>query len=785
MNRPIKTFLRGRIPRGSQRIKLGGTMGPHREGTGTIVGREAILKVLESYGPSAIRIATIGSHSALDVCDGAVEEGFPTLVICEKGRATPYARYFRSVRDKEGRAVRGMVDEAIVLSKFQEVLSEKMQDRLRRSNAVFIPNRSFTSYCDLDEIERSFRVPLFGSRNLLRTEEREEERSYYWILEKAGLPAPEKIEDPKDIDGLVIVKLHHNVKKLERGFFTAANFKEYKAKSAALLKQGVISTRDLAKARIERYIIGPIFNFDFFYSPIETQGEKLELLGIDWRFETSLDGHVRLPADQQLTLDESQRIPEYVVVGHNSATLRESSLGAVFDIAERYVRATQEHFRPGIIGPFTLQTDDPRSEVFLRRPHIPLGDVKHRAQAGLAQGRAVVSHDDVFRNALGLVKRQLLVRGQTHVAVERRLEAPVDPEELEPLPLGLDRGVEEIEVEDRTDDVPLNASLRQGSRRDDTLFEERRRFRLIFLEVRGGEESPLQLLDVVMQFHDDEAVDVLRVLDFLWSGKPGLFEDPVVTAFLLPLLRAQEVPAAEERHAERSLDFVEIAIRREGSIRDEDRVRLAQAVLHLLAQHVLEFRKDDRLVDHAADRAAFLVPYRAEVSRVWGGPSFFAYHEGRESFLDRPIAHVEGGVRANRRDPDGGRTVRLQDFQNRLAADDRPRPLPVRPHGTSEFNPLGPRKAISWRNVFIGRFASRRVGHTTGQMVGMGLGRQGPPARGAPRARRLPRGPIEGRPLRAASGGINRPDSGPAFEGIRDGPGGRPENRGRRESRER
>src|SRR5213593_3762321 len=233
-----------------QRIKLGGTMGPHREGTGTIVGREAILKILETYDPSAIRIATIGSHSALDVCDGAVEEGFPTLVVCEKGRATPYARYFHAMRDKEGRAVRGMVDEAIVLSKFQDVLSEKMQDRLRKANVVFIPNRSFTSYCDLDEIERSFRVPLFGSRNLLRTEEREEERSYYWILEKAQLPAPEKIEDPKDIDGLVIVKLHHKVKKLERGFFTAASYKEYQAKSAALLKQGVISTRDLAKARI-------------------------------------------------------------------------------------------------------------------------------------------------------------------------------------------------------------------------------------------------------------------------------------------------------------------------------------------------------------------------------------------------------------------------------------------------------------------------------------------------------------------------------------------------------
>src|SRR5437667_9177771 len=156
----------------SQRIKLGGTMGRHREGTGTIVGREAILRVLETYNPSALRIATIGSHSALDVCDGAVEEGFPTLVICEKGREAPYGRYFRAVRDKDGRAVRGTVDEAIVLGKFGEVVSPKFQEHLRSVSGVFIPNRSFTSYVDLDAIEDDFRIPIFGSRNLLRTEER-------------------------------------------------------------------------------------------------------------------------------------------------------------------------------------------------------------------------------------------------------------------------------------------------------------------------------------------------------------------------------------------------------------------------------------------------------------------------------------------------------------------------------------------------------------------------------------------------------------------------------------
>src|SRR6266566_1769558 len=304
-----------------------------------MIEREAIVEILEGYDPSEVRVASIGSHSALDVCDGAVEEGFRTLVICEKGRATPYARFFRSVRDNEGRPRRGMVEEAI-------------------------------------------RVPLFGSRNLLRTEERDFERSYYWILETAKLPAPEKFDRPSDIDGLAIVKLPHKVKKPERGFFTAARFQEYREKSEALLKQGVISKADLAKARIERYIIGPIFNFDFFYSPIEEEAEKLELLGVDWRFETSLDGHVRLPADQQLTLNKAQRIPEYVVVGHNAATLRESSLKDAFEIAEAYVKATQRYFAPGIIGPFTLQTavdKDLRFWVYDVSPRIGGGTNIHMA----------------------------------------------------------------------------------------------------------------------------------------------------------------------------------------------------------------------------------------------------------------------------------------------------------------------------------------------------------------------------------------------------------------------
>jgi 5-formaminoimidazole-4-carboxamide-1-(beta)-D-ribofuranosyl 5'-monophosphate synthetase len=249
-----------------------------------------------------------------------------------------------------------MVDEVIVYERFKEIMAGAEQERLRRANVLFVPNRSFTSYVGMGDIEDSFRVPMFGNRSMLRTEERSEERSYYWLLEKAGLPFPERIEDPADIDALAIVKLPHAKKRLERGFFTASSTQEYKEKSETLLRQGVITREDLEAGRIERYVIGPVFNLDMFYSPIETQGSKLELIGIDWRFETSLDGHVRLPAPQQMSMLEHQMWPEYTVCGHNSATLRESLLERAFRLGEIFVRASQEHYAPGIIGPFCLQT---------------------------------------------------------------------------------------------------------------------------------------------------------------------------------------------------------------------------------------------------------------------------------------------------------------------------------------------------------------------------------------------------------------------------------------------
>lgn len=321
-----------------------------------MISRDVVLGNLEKYNLDDAKIGVLASHSALDTCEGAVSEGFRTVAVCQKGRDAAFSRYFRAQREADGTVRRGVVDDTIMLDKFSEIMRPEVQQDIMSRNALFVPNRSFTSYNPIDAVEDDFAVPMVGSRNLLRSEERGEERDYYWLLEKAGMPFPKKVEKPEDIDGLTIIKVHHKVKKLERGFFTAKDYDQFVQKSEELIAQNVLEPDFLQHARMEQYIIGPVFNLDFFYDPLEEKGEKVELLGVDWRFESSLDGYVRLPAKQQVELEEDGIIPEYTVCGHNSATMRESLLDKAFELAEKYVAATKKFYDPGIIGPFCLQT---------------------------------------------------------------------------------------------------------------------------------------------------------------------------------------------------------------------------------------------------------------------------------------------------------------------------------------------------------------------------------------------------------------------------------------------
>ncbi len=292
-------------------------------------------------------IAVLGSHSALDVCRGAKDEGFNTLVVSEKGRDKTYGKYFKT-HDKLG-----CVDEILYVDEFKDVISTEVQKKLLEKNCIFIPHRSFEVYINnYDSIENNFKVPIFGNKLLLRTEERTEKINQYSILKKAGIKYPIIFNKPKNIDRLVIVKAQQQKVSFERGFFFATNQKEYNREAQKRIKSGFISKQGLKDATIEEFIVGTAVNFNFFYSPINN---RLELIGTDTRRQTNLDGFLRLPAAQQKSIENYQEIT-FKEMGHLAVTLPESLIEEAMEVGEKFVEATKKMFSPGIIGPFALQS---------------------------------------------------------------------------------------------------------------------------------------------------------------------------------------------------------------------------------------------------------------------------------------------------------------------------------------------------------------------------------------------------------------------------------------------
>ncbi|MEL9940705.1 MAG: formate--phosphoribosylaminoimidazolecarboxamide ligase family protein [Ignisphaera sp.] len=302
-------------------------------------GRLNVKELLNGYKLSDISIAAIASHSALDVFDGAKDEGFKTIAVCQKGREKPYLRFKR------------VVDVPMILDKFADVVRQENIELLRRYNTIFVPNRSFSVYVGYDNIEKIFSVPIFGNRYLLRYEERVGEKTYYRILDEAGIRRPKTFSSPDEIDRPVMVKMPHAKKRVERGFFVAIDRDDFWKKFRKLVSDGVVREDDLPKASIEELVIGAHFNVNYFASIAR---RDVEIISIDRRIQTNLDGFLRLPANIQTELSEYIDI-EMIEIGHEMATIRESMLEKLFEIGDRFAEACKKAEPPGIIGPFTLQ----------------------------------------------------------------------------------------------------------------------------------------------------------------------------------------------------------------------------------------------------------------------------------------------------------------------------------------------------------------------------------------------------------------------------------------------
>ena len=263
-----------------------------------------IGEILEKYDLNKLAIGTLGSHSALNIFKGAKEEGFRTVCVCKEKDAILYKKF-------------PLADEIIIVEDFTELLSEALQEKLRRLNVVLIPHGSFTAYLSTKQLTSSLYVPMFGNRQLLHWEASREKQAEW--LRKAGLRLPDS---------------------------PASFYKKFKE----MVKRGLLREEDVGKIHLQEYALGVNVYPSYFSSIIK---DDVELLAVDRRYESAVDAIGKIPANEQLEIEVN---PTYTIVGNFPIVLRESLLPEFMRMGDNVHKKAKELAPPGIIGPFCLET---------------------------------------------------------------------------------------------------------------------------------------------------------------------------------------------------------------------------------------------------------------------------------------------------------------------------------------------------------------------------------------------------------------------------------------------
>jgi 5-formaminoimidazole-4-carboxamide-1-(beta)-D-ribofuranosyl 5'-monophosphate synthetase len=274
-------------------------------------------------------ITTLGSHCSLQILKGAKDEGFNTLLICERKRLGLYKRF-------------NFIDDIIVVDKFNEISGERCIRHLRKTNSIIIPHGTMIAYMSREEIE-NITTPFFGNKWIIRWEA--DRKLKQKLMNEALLTTPRSITSKDKIEKLCIVKLHGAAGG--RGYFLAWNRQSFEEGAKKLIVQGVINSED--DLYIQEYVYGVPTYLQFFYSPVTNM---LEFMGVDRRYESDVDGMGRIPAKQQLA-NEMQ--PSYNIVGNIPLVLRESLLEEVYAMGERFVETARRLVPPGMTGPFCIE----------------------------------------------------------------------------------------------------------------------------------------------------------------------------------------------------------------------------------------------------------------------------------------------------------------------------------------------------------------------------------------------------------------------------------------------
>jgi 5-formaminoimidazole-4-carboxamide-1-(beta)-D-ribofuranosyl 5'-monophosphate synthetase len=293
-----------------------------------MISKQQVLEFLKNYDLENITLATVCSHSSLQIFDGARKEGFRTLGICI-GKPPKFYEAFP----------RAKPDEYFVVEKYEDIMSRA--EELREKNTIIIPHNSFVAFLGKENFAE-MAVPTFGNRAVLEWDsERDKERQ--WLL-GAGIKMPGKINDPCDIKGPVMVE--YEGAKGGKGFFVAKNYEEF--------NELVDRTR---KFKVQEFITGTRYYLHYFYSPIQNEGYtlskgSLELLSMDRRVESNADEIFRLGSPRELI--EAGICPTYVITGNVPLVARESLLPRIFSLGENVVEESLRLFG-GMIGAFCIE----------------------------------------------------------------------------------------------------------------------------------------------------------------------------------------------------------------------------------------------------------------------------------------------------------------------------------------------------------------------------------------------------------------------------------------------
>ncbi|MEM1571681.1 formate--phosphoribosylaminoimidazolecarboxamide ligase [Pyrobaculum sp.] len=280
-------------------------------------------QILKRYDLDKLAVATIASHTALQILRGAKKYGFRTIAIAKNEDIAQFYKQFF------------FIDEVWTgdFSNFR-----KTAERLVAENALLIPHGSYVEYVGWRQALEA-PVPTLGCRELLRWEADQYKKMA--LLEEAGIPIPRVYRSPTEVDGPVIVKLFGA--KGGRGYFVAKGREELEARLKALGEEYII----------QEYLFGVPAYYHYFASPVYS---RIEVFGADIRYESNVDGRTFGWAE-----------PTFVVVGNLPLVLRESLLPIIHKYGVQFAKAVERRVGCRLAGPYCLESiikDDMSIVVF-------------------------------------------------------------------------------------------------------------------------------------------------------------------------------------------------------------------------------------------------------------------------------------------------------------------------------------------------------------------------------------------------------------------------------------